>query len=156
MEAIRADILDYSIDGQFDLAICLGNSFAYFPADKMSEFVMKVQESLKPGSKFIINTGSLAESLLPNLEHKDWYEMSGLFFMFENTYLAGDSVLRSDMIFVKGEKTERKTTFHFVYTLAQVKGMLTSAGFREIEVFNGLEKAEYKFGDQRAYIVAGN
>src|SRR3954470_21155562 len=38
----QADILEYELSGEFDLAICLGNSFSYFSYYPMLEFAKKV------------------------------------------------------------------------------------------------------------------
>src|SRR5258708_7041574 len=65
VDAIRADILEYQINDTFDLAICMGNSFSYFHYATMVAFAKKIQDALKPGAKFIINTGAVAEGLLP-------------------------------------------------------------------------------------------
>lgn len=43
-----------------------GNIFGYFNIDKMKVFVEKVAASHETGAKFIINSGKIAESILPN------------------------------------------------------------------------------------------
>ncbi len=155
IEAIRADILNYDTNADYDLAVCMGNSFGYFPEDKMKIFTGNIFNSLKKRGRFLINTGILAESILPNLEEKNWYEMSGIFFLIENFYQAGESVLKTDMIFIKGNNIERKTAYQFVFTLDSVIRMLSFAGFNSVKVYSGLKGEQYKAGDAQAYIVAG-
>lgn len=64
--AIQADILTVHLKEKFSGAVCLGNSFGYFNIEKMKLFIEKVSSSLETGSKFIINSGMIAESILPN------------------------------------------------------------------------------------------
>ena len=66
IQAIRADILSIQIKEKFSGAVCLGNSFGYFNMERMKLFIEKVAVSLETGSRFIINSGMIAESILPN------------------------------------------------------------------------------------------
>jgi SAM-dependent methyltransferase len=47
--AICADILEYELSGEFDLALCLGNSFNYFDYCQLLQFAKKVNRVLKKG-----------------------------------------------------------------------------------------------------------
>jgi cyclopropane fatty-acyl-phospholipid synthase-like methyltransferase len=64
IDVIHANIVMHEITGMFDGAICLGNSFGYFQFEDMQAFVQKVASVLKPGAKWIINSGLAAESFL--------------------------------------------------------------------------------------------
>ena len=152
---IRADMLECNIQGRFDMAICMGNSFGFFGYEQTNRFIRIVAERLIKNGIFIINTGILAESILMNFEQHKWYETGGIFFLIENSYLPGESVLRSDLIFIKaGEIIERKTVYQYVYTLAAVYKMLAGNGFSRISVYSEPGEKDYKLGDQQAYIVA--
>jgi cyclopropane fatty-acyl-phospholipid synthase-like methyltransferase len=151
---IEADILAYDLSGQFDLAICMGNSFGYFPHEGMLTFCKKVGGALKPGGKFIINTGILAESILTNIKESWWMEVGDILFLMQNTYHTQQSVLQTNMKFVRDGKVETRTSFHYTFTRNEVERMLQAAGFTKIQVFGGLDKSAYKYKDAQAYIVA--
>ena len=51
----------------FDGAYCFGNSFGYLAWDESLEFLSAVARVLKPGARFIVDTGMAAESILPSL-----------------------------------------------------------------------------------------
>lgn len=155
VEALRGDLLECEIAGEFDLAICLGNSFNYFPYNKTVAFVDKVSDVLKPGGKFLINTGVLAESIMTNFTDKEWYEMEGIFFLLENFYREDHGMLETKMIFIKNSLIERKTAFHFIHTLETIRRILARAGFESIDVFSNLERNKFRAGDPQAYILAG-
>ena len=152
--AIQADVLEYELSGEFDLAICLGNSFSYFPYYPMLEFAKKVCGVLKKGGTFLVHTGAVAESILPSVQLKDWIEVDGILFLSERIYHAESSVLQSNYRIIKKDQVEHKTAYHYVYTLAEIRRLLTAAGFGEIEQYSGFDKSPYKLGDRQVYIVA--
>lgn len=58
----------FSFDAEFDGAFCFGNSFGYLNPQEASDFVSAMTRALKPGSRFVLETGMAAESLLPALQ----------------------------------------------------------------------------------------
>src|SRR5882724_2143837 len=57
------DMQHLRTDDRFDGAICMGNSFGYFPHAGMQRFVQSLHSALKPGARLIIDTGTTAESI---------------------------------------------------------------------------------------------
>jgi len=155
IQAVLTDILEYELPvNHFDLAICLGNSFGYFSTDKMVSFVRNVSQSLKQDGHFIINTGVIAESILPNFEANTWMEVDDTLFLMENIYHVDNSVLQTNMRFIRNGRTEARTAYHFVYTLAEIRRILAGAGFIMTHVYSGFGKEDYKFGNKQAYLIA--
>jgi len=152
--AIHADILEYELNSNYDVALCLGNSFSYFDHAVMLAFAKKINGALKKGGAFIINTGAIAESILPAIVTKDWMEIEDMIFMIERKYHAESSVLQSDYRITSKGETEYKTAWHYVYTLAEIRRLLFEAGFSHVKQYGGVEKAVYKLGDKQAYILA--
>jgi len=151
---IHADMLEYNLTGAFDFALCLGNSFSYFDYYKLLQFATKVSGALKQGGIFLVQTGAIAESILPAVQQKDWIAVDDILFLSERLYHADSSVLQSNYRIIKQGLTEYKTAYHYVFTLAEIRRLLTAAGFSEIAQYSGLDKSPYKFGDRQAYIVA--
>src|SRR5206468_3347338 len=54
--------------GVFDGAFCLGNSLGGLDDDAFSAVLKAVSHALKPASRFVVNTGMVAESMLPNFK----------------------------------------------------------------------------------------
>lgn len=154
ISAIQADILEYDIKGSFDLAICLGNSFSYFSYSFMLKFASKIYTVLKDGGIFLIHTGALAESILPSLKENEWMGIKDMLFLTKRTYHATDSILQCDYSILNQEQREDSTAYQYIFTLAEVRRLLTEAGFTQIEQYSGFEKTPYKLGDRQAYIVA--
>jgi SAM-dependent methyltransferase len=155
IHAVHADILEYPLQGEFDGAICMGNSFGYFPYGDMLRFCNNVAHALPRGKKFVINTGLLAESILPDLRTGNkWMEINDMLYLREHMYLPEESILKSTMKFVRGGKTETGVAYYYVHTLAEVKRMLATAGFETVEAFGNVEGTPFKLGDPQAYLVA--
>jgi SAM-dependent methyltransferase len=154
IRAVQADILEYELKGDFDLALCLGNSFSYFSYYPMIQFAQKVYNVLKDGGTFLIHTGALAESILPSLKENEWMQVRDMLFLTKRIYRATDSILQCDYSIVSKEQREDSTAYQYVFTLAEVRRILTEAGFSQIDQFNGFEKTPYNLGDRQAYIVA--
>ena len=152
--AVQADILDYELRGEFDLALCLGNSFSYFSYYAMLHFARKIYNVLKEGGIFLIHTGALAESLLPSLKENEWMQISDMLFLAKRIYHPEKSMLQCDYSIIRNDQREDRTAYQYIFTLAEIRRLLTEAGFRQIEQFNGLEKLPYKLGDRQAYLVA--
>ncbi len=157
IKAVRADILKIQLNEHFAGAVCLGNSFGYFNFDRMKLFVEKVSSHLEPGAMFIINSGMIAESILPNLSNyakNKTYTVENITMDVTNTYHVGDSYMVSHLLYTKEGKVEEHSFKHYVFTLGEVKRLLKSFGLNTIATYSSALKAEYKLGDQQIYIVA--
>jgi hypothetical protein len=75
----------------------------------MKVFVEKVSSSLETGSKFIINSGMIAESILPNFLHyskNKTYTFGDITMDVTNIYHARDSYKISNLHYTKDDKIE--------------------------------------------------
>lgn len=151
---VEGDLLTTQLGGPFDMAVCMGNSFSYFPYAGMLTFMQKVYEALKPNSSFFVNTGMLAESILPNLKNELHMTVGDIEFYVDNTWLVEDSVLKSDMRHVRGKQEEKSTSYHFAFTANEIKRMFLATGFRSVDFYSGVGREPYRAGDPQAYIVA--
>ncbi len=157
IKAIQADILAVNLNEKFSGAMCLGNSFGYFNSDKMKLFVEKVAASLETGAKFIINSGMIAESILPNFSNyrkNNSYTVENIKMDVNNIYNVEDSYMISNLLYTKEGKTEEHSFKHYVFTLGEVKRLLKSCGLRTIATYSSTSKTDYNLGDQQVYIVA--
>lgn len=157
IKVIKADILAIRLNETFSGAICLGNSFGYFNMDKMKLFVEKVSSSLEAGSKFIINSAMVAESILPNLlnySKNKVYNIGNITMEVTNNYHVEDSYMISTLLYTKEDKTEEYSFKHYVFTLGEIKRLLKLYGLSTIATYGSTSKEEYKLGDQQIYIVA--
>ncbi len=157
IHAIQADILKIQLNERFAGAVCLGNSFGYFNIESMKLFIEKVSSAIEPGGKFIINSGMLAESILPNLMNyskNHTYIVDNITMDVANIYHVEDSYMRSNLTYTKEGKTEEHSFKHYVFTLGEVRRLLKLYGLPIIATYSSTTKEEYKLGDRQIYIVA--
>jgi len=125
----------------------MGNSFGYAPEPVMRRLLRRLGAAAKPGGWLVLNTGVLAETLLPTLKTTAEYQTGAVLMRICNRYHPLLSVLESELTFVRGEKREVKTAFHHVFTLAEVGRMLRAAGFGLTEACGGPDGRPYAVGD---------
>ncbi len=157
IKTIHADILNVQLNEKFSGAFCLGNSFGYFNIDKMKSFVEKISSVLETGSKFIINSGMVAESILPNFLHyskNNKYTVGNITMEVTNTYVANESYMISTLLYTKENQKEEHGFKHYVYTLGEILRLLKSSGFSIVSTYGSTNKEGYKLGDHQIYIVA--
>jgi cyclopropane fatty-acyl-phospholipid synthase-like methyltransferase len=154
VEPILADILKMNLTQKFPAAICMGNSFGYFSFDKMEIFVEKISTALETGARFIINSGMIAESILPNFARNKSFTFDNIKMDITNTYCTDDSFMISDIDYTKENKTETHSFKHYVFTLSEVKRLLKKYDLEVIATFNSPAKTEFHLGDPQVYIVA--
>jgi cyclopropane fatty-acyl-phospholipid synthase-like methyltransferase len=151
---IQGNILTMEINGSFDGAICMGNSFGYFDYDNMKLFVKKVASCLKTGARFIINSGMLAESILKNIPAEKTYVLDNLSMQVNNEYVVGDSYMISHLTYKKNDLVEKHDYKHYVYTVGELGRLLNTFGLKIVAIYSNIEKSIYEYGSQQAFIVS--
>ncbi len=154
VQVIHGDILTTKINSIFDGAYCLGNSFGYVDYEGMDAFVQKVANVLKSGARFVINSGLVAESILPNFPLTKHYVLGDLTMDIQNAYVVGESYMATELTYTKADRVEKQYFKHYVYTLSEIKRLLARYGLQTIAVFNSTEQLPYQLGDAQIYLVA--
>jgi cyclopropane fatty-acyl-phospholipid synthase-like methyltransferase len=154
IECVLGDVLKIELAEIFDGAFCLGNSFGYFAHQGTVLFAEKIARWLKPGARFLLNTGAVAESILPNLREEGTMAVDDITFVFHNRYHPEESVLETSYQFIQRGETDCRTGWQYVYTLAEIKRLLAGAGLKTQALYSSTEKDTYKLGDPQLYLVA--
>ena len=154
IDVIHANIVKHEITGCFDGAICLGNSFGYFQFEDMRAFVKKVASVLKPGAKWIINSGLAAESFLAKFKKDGRYELGDLTMEINNEYDEWNSCLLTTLTYTKNDNQEIHRFKHHVYTIAEIIRLLNSYQLKTSALCSGTNKAEFRLGDPQVYLIA--
>jgi cyclopropane fatty-acyl-phospholipid synthase-like methyltransferase len=154
IECLLGDVLKIELAATFNGAYCLGNSFGYFDYQGTVLFVEKIARWLKPGARFLLNSGAVAESILPNLRGEGAMAVDDITFVFQNTYHPEESVLETAYQFIQRGETDCRTGWQYVYTLAEIKRLLAGAGLKTQALYSSTEKGTFKLGDPQLYLVA--
>lgn len=145
--------------GSFDAAYCLGNSFSFFPRPDMRIFLMRIARLLKPGGRFLVHTEMLAESVLPDYQARNWQPVGDdgdepILFLVENEYVPMESRIDSHLTYVRAGQTQTRTAQHFVYTLADVRGLFADAGLTILDCYGSIDGEPFALGDEAVWILA--
>lgn len=154
IKILEGNLLTMTFGHSFDGAYCLGNSFGYVDHEGMKVFVTNVASALKPGGRFVINSGMVAESILTHFPLTNRYVLGDLTMDILNSYEAEDSCMVTKLTYTKADRLEKHYFKHYVYTLAEIKRLLADCGLHTIAVFNSPAKMKYQLGDQQMYLVA--
>jgi SAM-dependent methyltransferase len=150
----HADMNELDWHEEFDAVVCLGNSFGYADQPTTEGFVRRIAGALKPGGRFALQSGVMAESILPNMKPEFGCEFGGIDMQVRNRYCVRHSRLDTDYVFTQGDRVERGTSWHWSYTTQQVCRMLSSVGLEIIGFYRSLDLEPFEVGSPYLHLVA--
>lgn len=138
----------------YDGAYCFGNSFAFLGHDETERFLRTLARALKPGARFVIETGMAAESVLPDFEEQSCHELGDLSLTIKERYVVEESCIDSEYLFDCDGTKETRVAREWIYTVAEMRRMLTRAGFEVLNLYGTLKCEPYKLGSRELFIVS--
>lgn len=135
-------------------AFCFGNSFGFLAYADMEDFLKGIARALKPGARFVIETGMTAESMIPKFEAHASHQIEDILITINEQYLADESCIDSEYIFERDGKTEIGKAKHWIYTAGEIRRMLERAGFGVLNLFGSLKSEPFVLGSDELYVVA--
>ena len=151
----KRDVINYKIEGNFDLAICMGNSINFFNADDVTKLLTNISAHLKKGGHLLINSWSIAEIAIKNFKEKSWSTIGDMKFLTDSKILFHPTRIETESITISPDgKTENKTGIDYIFSINEMEAMLKSAGFILKEVYSIPGRKKFTLGEPRAYIVA--
>ena len=150
----QGDMREVSSPAPFDAAFCAGNSFGYFDDAGNAAFLARVARSLKAGGRFLLDSGWMAETLLPNFREKIEAEVSGIRFRAENRYDPESGRVENRFTVSRGQEEVSRLASHRIYTYRELASMLRDAGLEVVTTFGSLSGEPYGLGSHRLLLVA--
>jgi SAM-dependent methyltransferase len=140
--------------GASDGAFCFGNSFGYHDRAGTAAFLAGLAAALRPGARLAIDTGMAAESFLPELNDRRWWEVDGMLLLVEHDYDVAEGRLDTDYTFIAGRRRETRRACHWIYTVGEAVHLLAGAGFATEALWADLERTPYEPGAPRLLLLA--
>jgi SAM-dependent methyltransferase len=137
----EGDMRDLPWDGEFDGAYCFGNSFGYLDHDGSAAFLMAVGRALRPGGRFMLESGVAAESILPRLEAEDRHVIDGITMTVEHRYDAAASRIDAHYRFERAGHVEEHRQHSWVFTAGEIQRMLAAAGLQTLHLYGEVPTA---------------
>jgi|TARA_R110002072_G_scaffold3759_24_gene26923 SAM-dependent methyltransferase len=172
----NSDIRTLDYDEAFDGAYCLGNSLSLFDRIGMARFFNGVARALVPGGRFVMESGNLAECLLPNFEERLWYPVGNLLVLMENSYDPAEGLLETNYTIIRDPgapdggnnghapfqpgrpqleaRHETRQLRQWIYSLSEIRHMLGEAGLGLAGFCADTDGAPFDMGCERVFIVA--
>ncbi len=154
VEFVLGDMRRVEGEAIYDGAYCFGNSFGFLEYADMESFLSGVAHALKPGGRFVLETGMAAESILPKFEAESSHQIGDIHVTIKEQYLAAESCVDSEYVFERNGKTESRMAKHWIYTAAEIRRMLERAGFAVKGIFGSLDRKPYELGLTELFVVA--
>lgn len=154
IEFKKADMREFSCPDNYDVVLNLFTSFGYFENIEDDRRVLEnIYISLRPGGKVIIDLVG-KEMLGKFFQRRDWTETDDGGFALEERQICDDwSWMQNRWILIKDAKTVEHRVDHRIYSAAELKGHLSSCGFRDIQAFGDLAGAPYDRDAKRLVVV---
>jgi hypothetical protein len=140
----------------YDGAYCFGNSFGFLEYADMERFLSGVPRALKPGGRFVIETGMAAESVLQKFEPVTSHQIEDITVTIKEQYVAEESCIDTEYIFEQDGKTDSRKAKHWIYTVGEIRRMLEHAGFEILSIYGSLKCGPYTLGADELFVVAGS
>ena len=151
----RGDMRNLELEpNAFDGAFCFGNSFCYLDYANAGAFLKALAGAIKPGGRLAMETGTVAEAVLPTLLQKRWHRTGDILTLSECKYVASASRMDIDYTFIQRGVEDTRHTSSYVFTAAELGRMFDSAGF-DVCAWNGSVAGEpFQLGSRELVITA--
>jgi cyclopropane fatty-acyl-phospholipid synthase-like methyltransferase len=155
LTAIRADISSFEIKEKFDLALCMGNSLNFFNEDDSIEILKNLRKMLNDNGNLLINSWSLAETVIREFKEHYWSHVGNLKQLNEGKFKFNPTRIEWETWIISPDnKSEHRKGVDYIFSVAEMKKILHAAGFKLKIIYSVPGKREFALGDQRAYIIA--
>jgi len=138
----------------YDGGYCFGNSFGYLAFADMEKFLNGVARALKPGARFVIETGMAAESIIPKFEELASHQIEDILLTIKEKYLAEESCIDTEYVFERNGVSESRLAKHWIYTAAEIRRMLERAGFAVENLYGSLKCEPFVLGSDELFVIA--
>lgn len=153
IEWVQQDMREFRREGAFDLACNLFTSFGYFESEEDNQRVLRnVYESLKPGGVFVMELLG-KERLARVWQSAICTDYPGGITVLQRPKVSDDWCKVENVWVVLKDGAYRTYRFtHWIYSGRELKELLLTAGFAEVELYGDLGGSTY--GVDAARLIA--
>ena len=103
----------------------------------------------------VIDCPVVAEALFSIFKEQGSYQLGDVLFERNGRYDAAAGRIVVEHICTRGDVSEKRVMSQRVYTYRELCGLLTDAGFTNVQGFGGFDDEPFKLGAKRLLMVAG-
>jgi cyclopropane fatty-acyl-phospholipid synthase-like methyltransferase len=154
VEFIQEDMRHFRRPDTFDVALSLFTSFGYFDTVEENQQVLaNAHASLRDGGKLIIELMG-KEVLARVFQARDWQEQDGTYFLQERRVTDGWTRMENRWILLQGSRHYNFAVSHWIYSAAELTGLLRDSGFRSADAYGSTAGVPYDGEARRLVLVA--
>ena len=154
IEWVQMDMRRLPWESRFDAAYTWGNSFAYFDSQQCRIFLAAIARSLRPGARYVLETGAAAESIGATFQPQRRAEFGDMLFESQGLFDPFDSRLDITYTLTRDGQREQKTVHQWVHTTAEIARMMRESGLEPLEACGGVDGSPYRIGSPHLVVVA--
>ena len=155
LQAVLSGALEVELSGTYDAAICMGNSFAFFPKEDAILLLKKLSSHLNTGGCVIINSWMIGEIAIRHFKEKDWYQLEGFRYLLDNQFCFHPTRIESEQTIVSEDgSVEEIQGIDYIFSLNEMEMMFREAGLVMEAIYSTPRKRNFAMGDGRIYMVA--
>jgi SAM-dependent methyltransferase len=154
VEWLLGDMRRVPGEAAYDGAFCFGNSFGYLEWPDMEAFVAGVARALRPGARFVVETGMAAESILPRHQERESFQIDDIHMTIDSRYRADLSCVEEEYTFVRDGEVEVRPSVHWVYTAGEIRRLLERSGLDILALYGSLDRQPFTLGSPELFVVA--
>jgi SAM-dependent methyltransferase len=141
--------------GPVGAVLCWGNSFGYMSPDDTERSLAELHRVLEPGGRLVLESSTIAESLLANgIGERSEHVFGGIRMTTEHRYVAAESRLEGEHELEADGVIEHTRSAHRIHTAGELVRLLRAAGFGDVELRGPDGTGAYAVGDRRVVAVA--
>ena len=151
---IRRDMREIDFDSEFHGVFNWFTSFGYFSDADNRAFLERAFRALRPGGRFLVDVVNKSR-VLAHFRRGNDCEIGGVRIVQRHRWNPRTSRVLSDWTFTKGGVTERHSISVRAFNGTEMRRLLRSVGFREIELFGDWSHAGRFSRHSRRLIAVG-
>jgi SAM-dependent methyltransferase len=151
----QREMRDLPWPGVFDGAYTFGNSFGYLDEAGNAAFLKSVAAALKPGARFVLESGYVMEHLFPILQERSEYPVGDMLMLAQRRYDPAESRLHVEYTLIRGAETEKRSMSARIYSYRELVCLLEAAGFTDVRGYSSRIREPVRLGG-RALMIATN
>lgn len=149
----EGDMRNLPWQDEFDGAFCFGNSFGYLDDQGNANFLKAVSHALRPGAALVIDSGAVAECLLPVFQEQRSFEVGGITLVADSRYDHSEGRIFTQYSFIRDGQTETRPSSQRVYTYHELTGLLSETELEPVNAYSSLTEDPFKLGAHRLLLV---
>jgi len=150
----QGDMRYINMPQQFDVGLCLFNSFGYFNDAENKQYLEQMSKAIRKGGMFLLECHVL-ETVLPAFTPSSLWRLSDeVLIAEERQYDFSQSRLNSNWTVIRSQQQAYYQSSVRMYSYRELCDLLTQCGFGNIKAYRNLEREELEMGDDTMVLMA--